>query len=45
MIEAEVHEQLAQYRVSKRREFFRAPLPLIVTVIGEAIKRKSILQS
>ena len=38
-IEAQVHRQLAQYRVSKRREFFRAPLAIIVGVIDEAVKR------
>jgi hypothetical protein len=39
VVESDVHRQLAQYRVSKRREFFRAPLPVIVKVIDETVKR------
>lgn len=42
-VEAEVHRELAQHRVSKRREFFRAPLPVIVKVIDEAVKRAETL--
>ena len=38
-LEAQVHRQLAQYRVSKRREFFRAPLAIIVGRIDQAVKR------
>jgi hypothetical protein len=41
-IEAEVHRELAHYRVSKRREFFRAPLAMIVKVVDEAVKRTQI---
>jgi hypothetical protein len=34
--EANIHRKLASFRLSKRREFFRAPLPDIVSVIEKA---------
>ena len=37
--EREVHESLAPYRVSRRREFFRAPLSSIIQKIDEVVAR------
>jgi T5orf172 domain len=35
--EADIHQQLASFRLSKRREFFRAPLSALVTVIQQVV--------
>jgi T5orf172 domain len=40
-IEIKVHRALAHYRVSKRREFFSAPLPRIISIIDRVIKHDS----
>lgn len=37
-VEANIHKRLSLYRVSKRREFFRAPLSLIIRTIDEVTK-------
>ncbi len=37
--EAEVHDALAQYRVSPRREFFHAPLSTIIQTIDRVLAR------
>lgn len=37
-VEREVHHRLRAYKVNKRREFFRAPLSLIVATIGRIVE-------
>lgn len=36
-VEREAHRRLRAYRVTKRREFFRAPLPVIIATLGEIV--------
>ena len=36
-VEKEIHHRLRKYRVNRRREFFRAPLPKIIAEIGKVI--------
>jgi hypothetical protein len=36
-VEKEAHRALRQYKVNRRREFFRAPLTLIVSTIGRIV--------
>ena len=40
-VEAEVHRNLKGYRVSKRREFFRAPLSAIIAEIEKIVQRSA----
>ena len=35
-VETEAHRRLAKYRVNRRREFFRGPLPVIIDTNGTA---------
>jgi hypothetical protein len=37
-VEREAHHRLRAYKVNKRREFFRAPLSLIVATIGKIVE-------
>ena len=39
--EREIHEQLSEFRVDPRREFFEAPLDFIVSVIEKTINKQS----
>jgi hypothetical protein len=37
-VEREAHRRLRGYKVNKRREFFRAPLSVIVATIGRIVE-------
>ena len=37
-VESEVHRRLRSYRVNRRREFFRAPLPTIVAEVARVVE-------
>ena len=40
-VEQEAHRQLRHYKVNKRREFFKAPLPLIIGTITNIVKESA----
>lgn len=40
-IEQEAHRNLRQYKVNKRREFFRVPLPVIIAEIDKIVKESA----
>jgi Meiotically Up-regulated Gene 113 (MUG113) protein len=40
-VESESHRRLAAYKVNRRREFFRAPLTLIIKTIGTIVEQYS----
>ena len=41
LVEREVHRRLSAYRVSRRREFFRAPLSTIVSAVNSILDNSS----